>query len=293
MPLITMCGIPCSGKTTRAVELARQLEEHIAEHAAEFAEKKVTVRPTVVVLNDESLNIDKNVAYTDANEEKKARGALISAVERHLSRETVVVCDGMNYIKGFRYQLYCVARALGTPHCVVYCGTSIDVAQSHHASLPASQTYPADTFANLASRFEEPDARNRWDSPLFTVLSTDATAPLIPDLASAVILRKPPPPNLSTVVKPLTETNYLHDMDRATQDIVDAVLEAQKNGAGPGTGVEVPKTTMKVVLPGRNVTMSELRRLRRQYTNLNKMHTQLDLGKVAEAFAEYLNANLG
>jgi tRNA uridine 5-carbamoylmethylation protein Kti12 len=25
----------------------------------------------------------------------------------------------MNYIKGFRYQLYCVARAISTPHCVV------------------------------------------------------------------------------------------------------------------------------------------------------------------------------
>ena len=25
----------------------------------------------------------------------------------------------MNYIKGFRYQLYCEAKALGTPSCVV------------------------------------------------------------------------------------------------------------------------------------------------------------------------------
>lgn len=44
---------------------------------------------------------------------------MLSAVERLLSREDIVIADGMNYIKGFRYQLYCVARAISTPHCVV------------------------------------------------------------------------------------------------------------------------------------------------------------------------------
>lgn len=57
--------------------------------------------------------------HVEAREEKKARGALLSAVERLLSKDDIVIADGMNYIKGFRYQLYCVARAIGTPHCVV------------------------------------------------------------------------------------------------------------------------------------------------------------------------------
>jgi protein KTI12 len=54
-----------------------------------------------------------------SNEEKKTRGFLLAAVERLLTKEDVVIADGMNYIKGLRYQLYCVARAVGTPHCVV------------------------------------------------------------------------------------------------------------------------------------------------------------------------------
>ena len=40
-------------------------------------------------------------------------------MERALNKKDVVIADAGNYIKGFRYQLYCIARALSTPHCVV------------------------------------------------------------------------------------------------------------------------------------------------------------------------------
>lgn len=52
---------------------------------------------------------------------------MLSAVERTLSKDDIVIADGMNYIKGFRYQLYCVARAISTPHCVVCVIISYDV----------------------------------------------------------------------------------------------------------------------------------------------------------------------
>jgi tRNA uridine 5-carbamoylmethylation protein Kti12 len=43
----------------------------------------------------------------------------MSAVKRLLGRDDIVIADGLNYIKGFRYQLYCEAKALQTPSCVV------------------------------------------------------------------------------------------------------------------------------------------------------------------------------
>lgn len=57
--------------------------------------------------------------FVDANEEKKSRAAFISAIERSISKDTVVIADSLNYIKGLRYQLYCIARAASTPHCAV------------------------------------------------------------------------------------------------------------------------------------------------------------------------------
>ena len=59
------------------------------------------------------------VLMLDAKSEKAARGTFYSAVQRVLSKDDIVIADGMNYIKGFRYQLYCEAKALSTPHCVV------------------------------------------------------------------------------------------------------------------------------------------------------------------------------
>lgn len=50
----------------------------------------------------------------------------MSAVERFLTKDDIVIVDAMNYIKGFRYQLYCLARAIGTPHCVVRDSTIIE-----------------------------------------------------------------------------------------------------------------------------------------------------------------------
>ena len=57
--------------------------------------------------------------YRTAKAEKDARAEEYSAVKRLLSRDDIVIADGLNYIKGFRYQLYCEAKALQTPSCVV------------------------------------------------------------------------------------------------------------------------------------------------------------------------------
>ena len=44
---------------------------------------------------------------------------MYSAVKRLLGPDDLVIADGMNYIKGFRYQMYCEAKALETGCCVV------------------------------------------------------------------------------------------------------------------------------------------------------------------------------
>ena len=63
---------------------------------------------------------DGKCLTVDAKSEKAARGTFYSAIQRVLSKDDIVIADGMNYIKGFRYQLFCEAKALSTPHCVVF-----------------------------------------------------------------------------------------------------------------------------------------------------------------------------
>lgn len=52
------------------------------------------------------------------------------------------------------------------------------------------------SFDALVLRFEAPDSRNRWDSPLFTILKDDS----LPHeaVSDALFKRKAPPPNQST-----------------------------------------------------------------------------------------------
>lgn len=61
--------------------------------------------------------------------EKDARAAVYAAVKRVLSPRDVVVLDGLNYIKGWRYQLYCEAKNLATPSVLLQVGCMRDKAR--------------------------------------------------------------------------------------------------------------------------------------------------------------------
>ncbi|KAM8789390.1 protein KTI12 homolog [Rhynchonycteris naso] len=107
MPLVVFCGLPHSGKSSRAEELRQVLANE---------GRAVYVVDDATVLGEEDATV-----YGDSAREKALRGALRAAVERRLSRHDVVILDSLNYIKGFRYELYCLARAARTPLCLVYC----------------------------------------------------------------------------------------------------------------------------------------------------------------------------
>lgn len=65
----------------------------------------------------------KPLLIVDSTKEKSTRGSIRAAVERAVTKEVTVIVDSLNYIKGFRYELYCLARASATPHLIIYCET--------------------------------------------------------------------------------------------------------------------------------------------------------------------------
>lgn len=112
MPLIVVTGRPCTGKTT------------IATRVKEFFEAQ-EVFEDVILINEESLSLSKTLSYSTSNHEKDLRGALKSAMEHALIRPNrVVILDALNYIKGYRYEIYCTARTARTPHCVLWVGST-------------------------------------------------------------------------------------------------------------------------------------------------------------------------
>lgn len=132
---------------------------------------------------------------------------------------------------------------------------------------------------DLIDRFEEPDGqRCKWDRPLFTVhTSLQAEEDELPYQAihDALYNSIIAPPNLSTIVKPASCGNYLLTLDKMTQQVIDGVLDAQRNNISI-KGID------------RFVGLVELRKIRAQFIHVNKMHPLPD-EKIVDAFKAYLS----
>uniref|UniRef100_H3DPK4 Protein KTI12 homolog n=1 Tax=Tetraodon nigroviridis TaxID=99883 RepID=H3DPK4_TETNG len=313
MPLIVICGYPCSGKTRRAEELKAYFEQN--------GDKKV------YIVGEGGLDVDRNTVYADSQKEKDVRSSLKAEVERKINKDDVVILDSLNYIKGYRYELFCLVKHAQTPHCLVsihdasslkyphlsqkFCPSSAPAAgvlsdvrtwaemlQSgttrtcEHVSFGA-QFCPVVLFCSfdaLVLRFEAPDSRNRWDSPLFTILQDD-TLPY-EDISDALFKRKAPPPNQSTQSQPLSSANFLYELDKITQDVLMVIFNAQKTSV-PGDLILVPGATENFHIQfNRSVNMAELRKLRRQFISYTKMHPTENTGHVSNMFVQYLNKSL-
>ena len=231
---------------------------------------------------------DRNACYSSSREEKMARGVLKSKVERYLSPDRIVILDSLNYIKGFRYELFCVSKHIKTPHCIVQCGTPAETAREWNTLREESERYSEQIFDGLVARFEPPDSCNRWDSPLFVVYPEEPLP--CKQILDTLLNRTPPPPNQSTQSQPLSSASFLHELDRKTQEVVSTVLEAQRSGIA-GDCIAVPGTSEKVQL-SRGITMAELRRLRRQFITYTKMHPVEDHTEIPPLFVQYLNSTL-
>ena len=229
-----------------------------------------------------------------------------------------MVLDGGNYIKGWRYQLYCEAKAVRTTHCVVHVGTPVYQARGLNDERIAGrqldaessggengqrgnageeeQPYESDCWENLVFRYEEPNAMVRWDSPLFTVLWDDELPPceaiwdaLIGSDAEGG--KKSVRPNQATVLKAPSSEDYLYELDKSTQGIINKILEWTKDHPGEGGGeVDIGEGNEGPVveLPANPVGLPALQRLRRQFISLNRQNA-VPVKRIRESFVGYLN----
>ncbi|XP_053951589.1 protein KTI12 homolog [Anastrepha ludens] len=292
MPMIVISGLPASGKTTRAKALL----------------KYFTGRGKKVHLISENVSIanagfPKNEYFADSQKEKQVRSDIKSEALRLLNKEDVVIVDGGNYIKGYRYELFCATKAARSTQCTLFCGiqearawqlnqersdADVVLTGSEEQVGTSNVPYTREIFDALCMRYEEPHGNCRWDSPLFVVFPDDSLD--FEAIYGALYESKPLPPNQSTQNPPLSATNYLFELDKLTQQIVGDVLAARKIGnTGP---VPVKDSQVKVEVPAA-INAIQLNRLRRQFLNYSKLHhaTTSTLDKVPQLFVQFLNSN--
>ena len=203
-----------------------------------------------------------------------------------LAQDTVVILDALNYIKGYRYELYCASKSVKTTQITVHCDISPPQAWNWNEARNVKK-WSKETFDALVMRYEAPIGTNRWDAPLF--LSLEAIPLNLEAVEAALYDRKPTPPNRSTQCQPLSSTNFLQELDKTTSAIISAILEAQKLGLTDDA--KVPGTEERIHAT-RNVTMAELARTKRQFINYAKARAIEDVNKLATMFVQYLNTTL-
>ncbi|KAL4773185.1 chromatin associated protein KTI12 [Aspergillus nidulans var. acristatus] len=212
MPLIILTGYPCSGLTYRAQQLASRLEEAQSQLVANgiIPPSKSKYKIHIVSTHD-NVNYPRTV-YDTARTEKEARGVAYTKAKRMLGRDSFVILDGMNYIKGYRYQLWCEAKALGTTCCVVHVGTPIDqcIAINEARLRKKNASQPDDSAKENKDENPKPTT-NPSSSPDSTFSFTenkDESDPYPPDLLNNLIFRYEEPSMNSRWDKPLFTVPY-------------------------------------------------------------------------------------
>eukprot|EP00735_Rhodelphis_limneticus_P007237 TRINITY_DN19743_c0_g1::TRINITY_DN19743_c0_g1_i1::g.11302::m.11302 TRINITY_DN19743_c0_g1::TRINITY_DN19743_c0_g1_i1::g.11302 ORF type:complete len:277 (+),score=25.25,sp/Q4KLF3/KTI12_XENLA/40.37/6e-76,KTI12/PF08433.5/6.1e-89,AAA_33/PF13671.1/6.7e-14,AAA_18/PF13238.1/3.3e-09,AAA_17/PF13207.1/9.1e-08,APS_kinase/PF01583.15/1.4e-05,Zeta_toxin/PF06414.7/6.1e-05,AAA/PF00004.24/0.00023,AAA/PF00004.24/4.9e+03,AAA_28/PF13521.1/0.00069,MobB/PF03205.9/0.0022,MobB/PF03205.9/4.8e+03,SRP54/PF00448.17/0.0036,Mg len=272
MPLVLLCGFPCSGKTT----LAKRLESELQ-----------ALGKQVVIVSEDTLNISKKEGYKNSHLEKSTRGTIKSATERAVSKDKVVIVDSLNYIKGYRYELFCLSKSAATTHCVVHLTTPPDLCREYRKNVTDPQYYDDAVFEGLFTRFEEPDPRNRWDNPLFSIIANEDVP--MADIISCIVEGKQLRPNQATKLIKTGTTNLLFEMDRITKEIEDSIYKQQSQGAIEGDYLTLPNAAVKLRLE-RKIPLAELKRTRQAFLRYLSMNPP-PLERVGDMFVDHL-ANL-
>lgn len=300
MALVVICGQPCSGKSTAATCLAEALQE-------------TESKPSFRIIDETSFHVTRNESYANMPSEKNLRGVLRSEVDRSLSRDNIIIVDSLNSIKGYRYELWCLARAAGTRYCVLH--SDVDETncrkwneERREKSEPA---YDDKIFEDLVRRFERPDGKNRWDSPLFELFPSrsgiekssaaiiDAVTYLTKRIDSKTKDVKVLQPTIATQGARSSEANSLYELDRATLEVMNLIVEAQSRAlGGPINGVNLGPGFSNIDI-SRSVGLPELRRLRRTFIKLTGQSSlsgpppPSDADSAKRMFVDYLNRELG
>lgn len=323
MPLVTLTGHPCSGKSLVAQKLAAYFRDKAPEQN--------------VTLIEENCGASKAMCFANATLEKRMRSDYLSAVERVLNAQTTVIADGLNYIKGLRYQLYCMARAASTPHCVIFvscpesvCLTNLHSRQhksqndctldginstnkltdssvveertdsvfSHHKEMDLFQKeskvedYSEKTIHDLCMRYEEPDYAARWDGPLFTIVSGDGDDALMEVFEGVrCVLEgstvRPPTVATQSSLKSCSSIDLFDRLEKETQQLTEALIKGLKSCGGAPANI-ILNSEIEIFV-ARPVTSGQVQALRRQFLKMCKNHPPVE---VTNVFVQYLRSNL-
>ncbi|KRY37471.1 Uncharacterized protein T01_3882 [Trichinella spiralis] len=224
MSLVVITGYPCSGKTM----LARVLKNALS--AAEGNNKQV-----LHISDDDFPSFHRSI-YEKPYEEGQLRSFLKSEVVKNLKADTIVIIDSLNYLKSFRYELYCAAKAAQVSYFLIRCGNNGWRSSFFNMIRPQEMRYKLTTVHDLVNRYELPEDRNKWDQIQYTFcLMEELVSECVDKVCPLILQGKKLTSNRSTEAQPLASAQFLSELDLLTSAINTAIQERlSENPIGEG-----------------------------------------------------------
>ncbi|CAN8075436.1 unnamed protein product [Agarophyton chilense] len=300
MALVLLCGFPASGKSTVADTFANLLategkQVHIIRDGIDSLnpESKEVIEENKLI---ESFN-SRQALYNSSTTEKKTRARLRAATERALSASNLVICDSLNYIKGFRYEMYCTAKTSSIKYCVIHCESTLQQCLERDANRATrgEDSYGEQLLRAIVQRFEEPCETNRWDSPFFKINTTQdnwkAQLGTVRDTMSSTTQTLAP--TMATKQPRKQGADTLGVLDRISRETEAMLIREIQSGKGVGDHINVIGASKSVRLE-RKPKIAQLRNIRRSYLNLARMHPPQGCSthELLDEYIEYINAQL-
>lgn len=259
MALINLVGIPGSGKTL----LANNLQPLFKELGYDC-----------IIVSEPSV---EDGSFSNSKRESQARSDFKASVRRELVPGRIVIADGMNFIKGLRYELYCFAREQNLGFCCAFCDVDPSVAKERSLSR-----YPPLVLNDLIGRMETPTEKNKWDKPLFVVKDANDKEMLNSIVQTALSKNTKLAPKKATA-KAMGSSASLNDkIDREINEFCDELLQIQ-NTTPLGSKITICGASF---ILKKQLNSGQLKRARREFGDRAKTIT--DTSNIPQLFADSL-----
>lgn len=150
--LLILCGIPCSGKSTLAQKIAKELEsKYVYSTAIISSDNFRSMLPTY----EHNFNPDL---------ESFVREATYKTIQEALRQRLIVISDDTNYYRSIRRRLKRMAEQTRADFAIIYVSTPLETAIKWNRKREAS--IPTSVIEEVYYKMDRPGEKYRWDTPI-------------------------------------------------------------------------------------------------------------------------------
>ncbi len=214
--LVILCGIPCSGKSTFAKEVANLLEKRF-EYSA------------VVVTSDTFRRMIPTYQYRfEPKLEQFVRDATYEIIRNGLRNGLLVISDDINYYASIRRRLVRMAQECRADYVIIYINTPLEAAKEWNRKR--GEPIPNTLIEDIYYKLDEPGKEYKWDMPFMVLDPSKSRVQELAEMAAAKINEKASAAKaLPSITKQRPKTPSLRtDLERETRRAMGEVMRRFK-----------------------------------------------------------------